>query len=172
VVDPENSDSDREPGEAGELLIRGPQVFKGYWRNDEDTRAVLTADGWFKTGDIVRIDEDFYVTIVDRIKEIIVTGGFNVTPTEVEEALLDHDSVADAAVVGMPMAGGGEEVVAAVVLREGHQFSADVLKVACRGSLAAYKVPRRIVVVDELPRSLIGKVLRRQVRDQLIAGDS
>ena len=172
VVDPEDTDSDRAPGEPGELLIRGPQVFQGYWRNDEDTREVLSADGWFKTGDIVRVDEDSFVTIVDRIKEIIVTGGFNVTPTEVEEALLDHDSVADAAVVGMPLAGGGEEVVAAVVLREGHQFSGDELKAFCRGSLAAYKVPRRIVELEELPRSLIGKVLRRQVRDQLIAGDS
>ncbi len=172
VVDPENPDRDREPGDSGELLIRGPQVFQGYWRNDEDTSAVLTADGWFKTGDIVRVDADSFVTIVDRIKEMIVTGGFNVTPTEVEEVLLDHDSVADAAVVGLPLAGGGEEVVAAVVVRDGQPFSADVLKAFCRGALAAYKIPRRIVEVDELPRSLIGKVLRRQVRDQLIAGDS
>ncbi|MBE0010756.1 MULTISPECIES: long-chain-fatty-acid--CoA ligase [unclassified Arthrobacter] len=172
VVDPDDPARDRAPGETGELLIRGPQVFQGYWRNIEDTRAVLTADGWFKTGDIVRVDEDSFVTIVDRIKEIIVTGGFNVTPTEVEEALLAHDSVADAAVVGMPLPGGGEEVVAAVVVRDGQPFSVDVLKAFCRGSLAAYKIPRRIVEVDELPRSLIGKVLRRQVRDQLIAGDS
>ncbi|MHA7275322.1 long-chain-fatty-acid--CoA ligase [Arthrobacter sp. Hz1] len=172
VVDPEDSTIDREPGDAGELLIRGPQVFKGYWRNDEDTRAVLSADGWFKTGDIVRVDADWFVTIVDRIKELIVTGGFNVAPTEVEEALLSHDSVADVAVVGMPQAGGGEEVVAAVVVRDGHPFSGDTLKAYCRGSLAAYKIPRRIVEVDELPRSLIGKVLRRQVRNQLIASDS
>ncbi|MBG6180846.1 long-chain-fatty-acid--CoA ligase [Arthrobacter sp. CAN_A1] len=172
VVDPEDSSQDREHGDAGELLIRGPQVFKGYWRNDEDTRAVLSNDGWFKTGDIVRVDADWFVTIVDRIKELIVTGGFNVAPTEVEEALMTHDSVADVAVVGMPLAGGGEEVVAAVVVRDGHPFSGDALKAYCRGTLAAYKIPRRIVEVDELPRSLIGKVLRRQVRDQLIAGDS
>ncbi|MHA7154854.1 long-chain-fatty-acid--CoA ligase [Arthrobacter sp. TMN-50] len=172
VVNPEDSDQDREPGDAGELLIRGPQVFKGYWRNAEDTRAVLSTDGWFRTGDIVRVDADWFVTIVDRIKELIVTGGFNVAPTEVEEALLTHDSVADVAVVGMPLTGGGEEVVAAIVVREGHQLSDDVLKAHCRGSLAAYKIPRRIVEVDELPRSLIGKVLRRQVRDRLIAGDS
>jgi long-chain acyl-CoA synthetase len=170
VVDPDNPTEERAPGEAGELLIRGPQVFSGYWRKPEETEAALLEGGWFRTGDIVRVDADSYVSIVDRIKELIITGGFNVAPTEVEEALMSCAQVADAAVVGLPRPGGGEDVVAVVVLAEGQQLGEDFLRDHCRGALAAYKVPRRIVVVDELPRSLIGKVLRREVRTNLLNG--
>ncbi|WP_081738023.1 long-chain-fatty-acid--CoA ligase [Arthrobacter sp. H41] len=168
VVDPDNPSQDREPGQPGELLIRGPQVFSGYWRKPEETEAALLDGGWFRTGDIVRVDEDHYVTVVDRIKELIITGGFNVAPSEVEDALSAHADVADAAVVGLPGTGGGEDVVAVVVLREGCELDADALRQHCRAALAAYKVPKRIIAVEELPRSLIGKVLRREVRTQLL----
>ena len=167
VVDPQDPTVDRAPGERGELLVRGPQVFSGYWDRPEETAEVLLADGWLRTGDIVVADADGFVTVVDRIKELVITGGFNVHPSEVEDALKAHPGVTDAAVVGLPGASGSEEVVAAVVLSG--PLDLDALRESTRSSLAAYKVPRRIVVVEDLPRSQIGKVLRRQVREQLLA---
>ncbi len=169
VVDPDDTDVDVPVGERGELLIRGPQVFQGYWRRPGDTADVLLADGWLRTGDIAEVSADGFVTIVDRLKELIITGGFNVSPTEVEDALQAHPDVVAAAVVGLPRASGGEEVAAAVVLRDGARLDDGALRDFCRTRLTPYKVPRRIVVVDELPRSLIGKVLRRQVRDRMLA---
>jgi len=176
VVDPENPTVDRAAGDEGELIVRGPQVFSGYWKKAEETAEVFVpaADGddggpWFRTGDIVTIDADGFVSIVDRIKELIITGGFNVAPSEVEDALRSHPSVADVAVVGMPSDHSGEEVVAAVVLAPGTELDEQGLRDYLRPSLAAYKVPKRMVAVDELPKSLIGKVIRRQVRDQLLA---
>lgn len=169
VVDPDAPERDVASGEAGELLVRGPQVFTGYYGKPEETEAVFV-DGWFRTGDIVTIDDDGFVRIVDRIKELIITGGFNVAPTEVEGVLRQFPGVADVAVVGMPSDHSGEDVVAAVVLEAGVERIDDVaLKAFARGILTPYKVPRRIVVVDELPTSLIGKVLRRRVREQLLA---
>ena len=167
VVDPADTSVDRPFGESGELLIRGPQVFQGYWRRPTETAESLLAGGWVRTGDIVTVSPDGFVTVVDRLKEIIITGGFNVAPTEVEEALHGHPDVVEAAVVALPRKG-GEEVVAAVVLREGAELDAEALRDYCKLHLAAYKVPRRFFAVDELPRSLIGKVLRRQVREQLL----
>jgi len=167
VVDPDDPTVDRAPGQEGELLVKGPQVFGGYWNRPDETRATLLDGGWLRTGDIVRVDAEGFVTIVDRIKELIVTGGFNVAPSEVEAALLTDPSVADVAVVGLPSRHGGEDVVAAVVLAPGATLDVEALRSLARGMLAAYKVPKRIVEVDELPRSLIGKVLRRQVREQL-----
>ena len=168
VVDPDDASRDRAVGEAGELLIRGPQVFAGYWQQPEESKAVLLPDGWLRTGDIVVVDEDGYVSIVDRIKELIISGGFNVYPSEVEEALRKVQGVRDAAAVGLPLETGGEEVVAAVVPEDGYEIDPEVVRKACRELLAAYKVPRRVVVVDELPRSLIGKILHRQVRESLL----
>ena len=168
VVDPDDASHDRAVGEAGELLIRGPQVFAGYWQQPEESKAVLLPDGWLRTGDIVVVDEDGYVSIVDRIKELIITGGFNVYPSEVEAALRRVQGVRDAAAVGLPLETGGEEVVAAVVPEDGYEIDPEVVRKACRELLAAYKVPRRVVVVDELPRSLIGKILHRQVRESLL----
>ncbi|WJS89481.1 long-chain-fatty-acid--CoA ligase [Microbacterium testaceum] len=166
VVDP---DDPRIDVERGELLVRGPQVFSGYYGKPEETEAVFV-DGWFRTGDIVTIDDGGFVRIVDRIKELIITGGFNVAPTEVENVLRQHPSVADVAVIGMPSEHSGEEVVAAVVPSTPDDFDAEAVRAFARGILTPYKVPKRIVVVDELPRSLIGKVLRRQVRDRLLEG--
>jgi len=170
VVDPADPSVDRHEGEAGELLLRGPQVFRGYWNRPDETAEAFLPGGWFRTGDIVSMSADGYVTIVDRIKELIVTGGFNVAPSEVEEAVRGVAGVAEAAVVGLPRDGGGEDVVAAIVVEPGSTVDPEEVRDHCREQLAAYKVPRRVVVVDELPRSLIGKVLRREVRDALIAG--
>ncbi|MGW4499711.1 long-chain-fatty-acid--CoA ligase [Micromonospora sp. NPDC004336] len=170
IVDPEEPARDREPGQAGELLVRGPQVFAGYWRRPEETAAVLLPDGWLRTGDIVVMDDDGFVTVVDRIKELIITGGFNVYPSEVEDVLRRIPGVRDAAAVGLPGGHGGEEVVAAVVPDEDADLDEAGLRAACREHLTAYKVPRRVVLVDDLPRSQIGKVLRREVRDRLLAG--
>ena len=168
VVDPDEPTKDVARGERGELVVRGPQVFSGYYGKPEETQAVFT-DGWFRTGDIVTIDDAGFVRIVDRIKELIITGGFNVAPTEVENALRQHPSVEDAAVVGLPNERSGEEVVAAVVLSPGQDADVEGIREHVRGLLTPYKVPRRIFVVDELPTSLIGKVLRKQVRDRLLA---
>ena len=170
VVDRDDPTRDLGFDDEGELLLRGPQVFRGYWNRPSETREVLLPGGWLRTGDIVRVDADGFVTVVDRMKELIITGGFNVAPSEVEEALLSHPSIADAAVVGLPSRNGGEDVAAAVVLAEGATLDVAAVRAHARGKLAAYKVPKTVVAVDELPRSLIGKVLRRQVRDSLRAG--
>jgi len=167
VVDPEAPSEDRPPGESGELLLRGPQIFMGYWRQPEETQKVLLEGGWLRTGDIVRVDEDGFVSVIDRIKEIIITGGFNVMPSEVELVLKDLPGVTDAAVVGLPSSGMGEQVVAAVTVSD-DAFDPEAARAVCRARLAAYKVPRKIVVMDELPRSIVGKVQRRQVRDALL----
>ncbi|WP_235566702.1 long-chain-fatty-acid--CoA ligase [Microbacterium sp. Root61] len=156
-------------GEPGELLIQGPQVFQGYWGRPDETRAVLLPGGWLRTGDIVTESHDGFVTVVDRIKELIITGGFNVSPSEVEDVLMTHPDVVEAAVVGLPRASGGEDVTAAVVLKSGSAFDAEALRDFCRTRLTAYKVPKRVVQLDELPRSLVGKVQRRMVRDELVA---
>jgi long-chain acyl-CoA synthetase len=169
VVERDHPDIEKAAGEPGELLLRGPQVFEGYWRRPDETAAVLIEGGWFRTGDIVTMSADGFVTIVDRIKELIVTGGFNVAPSEVEEAVRDVSGVAEAAVVGIPRDSGGEDVTAAVVLVPGATFDEQAARAHCKENLAAYKVPRHFVVVDELPKNLIGKTLRRTVRDNLIA---
>ena len=168
VVDPENPTEDVPAGSAGELIVRGPQVFSGYYGKPEETEAVFV-DGWYRTGDIVTIDDGGFVRIVDRIKELIITGGFNVAPTEVENALRQHPSVADAAVVGLPSDHSGEEVVAAIVVDPGADVDVEAIREYARSILTPYKVPRRVFVVDELPKSLIGKVLRRQVKEKLLA---
>ena len=173
VVDPDNPTQDRAEGEEGELIVRGPQVMNGYWNKPDETAAVFVPDGhggdpWFRTGDVVTVDADGFVRIVDRIKELIITGGFNVSPSEVEEALRTHPDVADAAVVGLPSDHSGEDVVAAVVLREGVAPDEEGIRTFLRGELTPYKVPRRVIAVDELPKSLIGKTLRRVVRESLL----
>ncbi|MFW0154799.1 long-chain-fatty-acid--CoA ligase [Rothia sp. P6271] len=166
VVNPETLE-DVALGDEGELWVRGPQRFRGYWKREEATMKAITPDGWLRTGDIVTFDEDYYLYVVDRIKEVIITGGFNVSPTEVEVALRQHDSVQDAAVVGLPQPGGGEMVVAAVVPVEGCAIDENELREHCYGLVTRYKVPRKIFEVDDLPRSMLGKTLRREVRKKL-----
>jgi long-chain acyl-CoA synthetase len=177
VVDPDEPTRDMPAGERGELVVRGPQVFQGYWHKPEETAAVFVDDPaggapWFRTGDIVTIDEGGFVRVVDRIKELIITGGFNVAPSEVEDAIRHHPDVEDCAVVGLPDERSGEQVVVAVVLRSGASLDAESIRSLARERLTPYKVPRRVVQVDDLPRSLIGKVIRRRVKEQLVAGDS
>lgn len=169
VVDIEDPEVEVTQGAPGELLIHGPQVFQGYWENPEETAKMLLPGGWLRTGDVVVQDEDGFTTIVDRVKEIIITGGFNVSPTEVEQVLRTHDNIEDAAVVGRLRPDGGEDVVAVVTLEPGAKRpSLEDVRVFCKKSLAAYKVPRDMVVVDELPRSLLGKVMRKQVRQSFV----
>ncbi len=169
VADPEHPFTDVQQGQAGELLVRGPQVFSGYWNRGEETAATLLPEGWLRTGDIVVQDDDGFLRIVDRIKELILVGGFNVYPSEVETAIRALPGVADCAVTSIPE-GDHDIVVAAVVATDGAVLDPEELRAACRSSLAAYKVPRQVHIVQELPRSVVGKVLRRQVRDQLMQG--
>jgi long-chain acyl-CoA synthetase len=168
LVDVDDNSREVETGERGELWVKGPQVFHGYWNNPEETAKSLVDGVWLRTGDIAIQDEDGFTTIVDRIKELIITGGFNVAPTEVEQVLRAHPSVADAAVVGLPSSRSGETVVAAVIPEAGEVVDSDSVRAFCRARLAAYKVPRKIILVDSLPKSLLGKVLRGQVRTDLL----
>lgn len=169
VVDPEEPSREVELGEVGELLISGPQVFKGYWKRPEDTAATLLEGGWLRTGDLVVQDEDGFVTVVDRKKELIITGGFNVSPSEVERVVNSVPGVAESAVVGIPRGGGAEVVTVAVILEPGATFDEEAAREAAREHLAEYKRPSTYLVWEELPKSLIGKVLRRRVRDTLLA---
>ncbi|MET0302592.1 MAG: long-chain-fatty-acid--CoA ligase [Microbacteriaceae bacterium] len=171
VVDRDDPTKDVAAGEPGELIVRGPQVMSGYWRRPEETADVFV-DDWFRTGDIVTMDEHGFIRIADRIKEIIITGGFNVSPSEVEEALRAFEGVADVAVVGIPDARDGEHVVAAVVEAPGSSVDGEALRAHARDALAASKVPKRVVIIDELPKSMIGKVRRKKVRDRIIADDA
>jgi long-chain acyl-CoA synthetase len=166
AVEPDNPTVDVAPGERGELIVRGPQVFSGYYRRPEETAEVFVDGDWFRTGDIVTISDDGYFTIVDRIKDLIITGGFNVSPSEVEDTLKKFAGVADVAVVGLGSSA-NEQVTAAVVVEKGATLDEAALREFARENLAAYKVPRRIVIVDDLPKSLIGKVIRRRVKEQL-----
>lgn len=166
LVDPETlEDVPRE--HEGELWVRGPQVFQGYWQRPDETARALTADGWLRTGDIATVDDAGFLRVVDRLKEVVITGGFNVAPTEVENALRRHDRVEDAAVVGLTDAHGNEVVVAAVVLAPGAELDEAALREHCYAEITRYKVPRRIVAVEELPRTMLGKVQRRDVRRRL-----
>ncbi len=169
VVDPDNPTEEVALGEVGELLIHGPQVFQGYWERPAETEATLLPGHWLRTGDLVVQDDDGFVTVVDRKKELIITGGFNVSPSEVERVVNAVPGVAESAVVGIPRGGGAEVVTAVVVLEPGATFDEDAARTLAREDLAEYKRPRAYLVWEELPKSLIGKVLRRVVRDTLVA---
>jgi long-chain acyl-CoA synthetase len=155
--------ADVPPGEPGEIAMRGPFVMKGYWNRPEATAEVM-GDGWLRTGDVARIDEDGYYFIVDRKKDLIIRGGYNVYPREVEEVLHGHPQVREAAVVGVPHESLGEEVAAAVVLRDGAGASADELRGYLKERVAAYKYPRVIEIVEDLPKGPTGKILKREVQ--------
>ena len=152
VVDPDNPTVDVEPGAAGELLVRGPQVFSGYYGKPEETEAVFV-DGWFRTGDIVTVDDAGFIRIVDRIKELIITGGFNVAPTEVENALRQHPQVADAAVVGLPSDHSGEEVAAAIVIDSGTEVDVEAIREYARSCLLYTSPSPRDLSTSRMPSS-------------------
>jgi len=156
-------------GQPGEIWMRGPMVMKEYWNNPEETKKVFTEDGWLKSGDVAYMDEEGYVFIVDRTKDMIIAGGYNIYPREVDEVLVKHPSVADAITVGVPDEYRGETVKAFVKLKPGASATADELIAWCRESLAAYKVPRMIEFRDELPRTDTGKALRRILREEEMA---
>ncbi len=171
VVDPDDPTADRPLGAPGELLVHGPQVFGGYWNRPEESAAVLLPGGWLRTGDVVVVDADGFVTIVDRIKELIVTGGFKVHPSEVEAVLRRRR--------GRRRRGRRRASAGPRARRSSRPSSpspgatVDVVeaRATARRHLAAYKVPRRVVLVDELPRSQLGKVLRRVVRERVEASE-
>ncbi|MEJ5247698.1 long-chain-fatty-acid--CoA ligase [Caldilinea sp.] len=153
-------------GEEGELVVRGPQVMKGYYNNPEETAKTIDADGWLHTGDIARMDEDGYFYIVDRKKDLIIASGYNVVPREVEEVLFMHPKVMEAAVVGVPDPKRGETVKAFVVLKEGQTATAEEIREFCKEHLAPYKVPTLVEFRKELPKTQVGKVLRRMLVEE------
>ncbi|WP_342318927.1 long-chain-fatty-acid--CoA ligase [Corynebacterium mayonis] len=167
IVDPENLDVEMPLGEPGELLARGPQVFSGYFNNPEATEKAFH-DGWFRTGDMGFMDDDGFIKLVSRLKELIITGGFNVYPQEVEDVIRQHPDVVDVAVVGRPRSDGSEDVVACVTLREGAPLEPEGLKDFARQRLTRYKVPRTFYHFEELARDQLGKIRRREVQADLL----
>ena len=151
--------------EKGELWVRGPQVMKGYWRNEAATSESITEDGWFKTGDFAMIDDEGFIKIVDRKKDLIIVSGFNVFPSEVEEVINSHPGVAESAAIGIPSEKSGE-VIKLFVVRRDNVLTVEDVTAHCRENLTAYKVPKEIVFVDDLPKSNVGKILRREIREQ------
>jgi long-chain acyl-CoA synthetase len=162
LVDDDGDDVEGKD-DVGEIAIRGHNVMKGYWNREDATREVLDDDGWFRTGDMGKVDDDGYFFIVDRKKEMIIRGGYNVYPREIEEVLYEHPAVAEAAVVGVPDDKMGEEVGAAVVLKEGEDVDADEIRDFVKEQVANYKYPRRIWFPEELPKGPTGKILKREV---------
>jgi len=158
----DGEDNDVPQGEVGEIAIRGHNVMKGYWRRPDATEEVMRG-GWFHSGDMAQVDEDGYFFIVDRKKDMIIRGGYNVYPREIEEVLYEHPAVSEAAVIGVPDDSLGEEVGAAVVLKADQQASADDIRAFVKERVAAYKYPRRIWFLDELPKTATGKILKREI---------
>jgi len=168
IVDADDPTREVAQGEVGELAVRGPQVMKGYWNKPEETRNVLR-DGWLLTGDLAKMDADGYFYIVDRKKDLILCSGYNVYPREVEEVLFMHPAVGEAAAIGVPDPYRGETVKAFVVLKPGKTATEADLIAFCKERLAPFKVPKAVEFATALPMSLVGKVLRRQLREQELA---
>ena len=165
IVDLETGEREMPVGENGELCLRGPQIMKGYWQKPEETANTLR-DGWLYTGDVARMDEDGYFYIVQRKKDMILVSGFNVYPNEVDDVLFTHPAILEAAVIGVPDAYRGEAVKAFVVLKQGEQATAEEIIEYCRERLARYKVPSTVEFLGSLPKSTVGKVLRRELRER------
>jgi fatty-acyl-CoA synthase len=168
VVDPD-SDLTLPPGSAGELCTRGYSVMLGYWDEPEKTAEVLDSNGWMHTGDLAMMDADGYVSIVGRIKDMVIRGGENIYPREIEEFLYSHPDIADVQVIGVPDEKYGEELCAWVRMREGAEpLTAEALGAYCKGKLAHYKVPRYVQVVDEFPMTVTGKVRKVEMRERSV----
>ena len=163
IVDLETGEKELPPGESGEICIKGPQVMTGYYKKPEETAKVLR-DGWLYTGDIGFLDEDGHLTIVDRKKDLIVAGGYNVYPKEIDEVLFDHPKILEACAIGIPDPYRGETVKAFIVVKPGETLTEEEITRHCRERLAAYKVPKTIAFLDSLPKSAVGKILRRELR--------
>jgi long-chain acyl-CoA synthetase len=166
IVDADDPETEMLPGEAGEIALRGPSVAQGYWNLPEATTAVFRHDGWFLTGDVGYMDADGILYITDRKKDMIIMSGWKIYPTEVENVIIQHPAVADVAVFGVPDERKGEMPVAAVVVKSGATLSEPDLESFCRVHLAGYKVPRRLIHVDALPRVHGWKLLRRTLREK------
>jgi long-chain acyl-CoA synthetase len=167
IVDIETGEKDLPQGESGEIVLFGPQVAQGYYKKPEETAASFK-DGWFYTGDIGYMDEDGYLYIVDRKKDMIIAGGYNIYPREIDEVLFEHPKIKEACAVGVPDPYRGETVKAFIAVKSGENLTKTEIDTFCREKLAAYKVPKMIEFIDELPKSAIGKVLRRELRDNEI----
>lgn len=154
-------------GELGELIVKGPQVMKGYWNMPEETANTLR-DGWLYTGDIAKVDEDGYVSIVDRKKDLIIASGYNIYPRDVEEVLYEHPAVQEAVVIGVPDPYRGETVKAVLVLKEGKTATEEEMIEYCRANMAPYKVPKIVEFRKELPKTIVGKILRRALREEAL----
>ena len=168
IVDPEDPSREVKTGDPGELMVKGPQVMKGYWQRADETAETLI-DGWLRTGDIAQMDDEGYFYIVDRKKDMILSAGYNVYPREVEEVLYQHPKVLEAAVIGLPDGIRGEKITAYVKLDPGETATAAEIRAFCRERLAPYKQPRTVVFRDELPKTLAGKILRRQLKEEALA---
>ena len=166
IVDPENPTTILPWGEEGEIAIKGPQLMKGYWNKEEETIKIITKDGYYLSGDIGKFDEDGYLTITDRKKNMIDVSGLKVYPREVEEVLFEHPAVAEVAVIGIPHKFKGETVKAFIVLRDNETATEDEMIDFCKGRLARFKVPSAVEFLDELPRSAVGKILHRELRSR------
>jgi long-chain acyl-CoA synthetase len=166
LVDVETGSREVGVGESGELAIRGPQVMKGYWNRPEETAQVITRDGWLLTGDVAVMDADGRFKIVDRKKDMIIASGYNVYPREVEDVLFEHPAVKQAAVIGIPDPYRGESVKAFLVLKDGATATDAEIVAFCKEKLAPFKVPKKVEFVKELPMTLVGKVLRRALREK------
>jgi long-chain acyl-CoA synthetase len=173
IVDIERGTKELPVGSEGELCIAGPQVMKGYWNREDETAMALRRDDagrtWLYTGDIARMDEDGYTYIVQRKKDMIIVGGFNVYPSEVESVLFTHPAVMEAVVIGVPHAYWGEAVKAFVVAKPGTSLRAEELKSLCATNLAEFKRPHEIEIRDSLPKTAVGKILRRALREEVAA---
>jgi len=167
IVSLEDEVTEVAPGEAGELCIKGPQVMQGYWNMPSET-ALALRDGWLYTGDVARIDEDGYFYIIDRKKDMIISEGFNVYPNEIDEVVLQHPKVSDAAAIGVPDRLRGEKVILYLVVKEGEDLQQDEILGFCREHLAKYKIPRKVEFKKELPKTAVGKVLRRVLREEAL----
>jgi long-chain acyl-CoA synthetase len=168
IVDPETGE-DVPQGTPGELLVKGPYVMMGYWNNPEETAKQLTEDGWLHTGDVVYQDEDGYIFIVDRTKDMIIAGGFNIYMQEVDRVIMGHPKVADVICCGVPDEYRGETLKAFIQLKPGATATEEEIIAFCREKMAAYKVPKMVEFRPELPRSAVGKALRRVLREEEIA---
>jgi len=164
IVDVDTGEKEMPLGESGEIIVKGPQVMQGYYKKPEETEKVLK-DGWFYTGDIGVMDEDGFVTIVDRKKDMIIAGGYNIYPLEIDDILFDHPKILEACCIGVADSYRGETVKACIVVKEGETLTEEELIAFCKERMAAYKVPKQVEFFDDLPKSTVGKILRRKLKE-------
>lgn len=168
IVEIDDPDKELEIGESGEIAVKGPQIMMGYYNRPEETKEAIR-DGWFLTGDLGKFDEDGYLTIVDRKKDMIIAGGYNIYPVELDGVLMGHPKILEACAIGIPHEYRGETVKAFIVARKGETLTEDEVSNYCKKNLAAYKVPKIIEFIDELPKSAVGKILRRKLKEMEMA---